>query len=64
MPESNETDFWLTPHHFISSQIRLTALSLREMQVSFLFGASARTCRENLYFDRQKIEMDWSIQVT
>ena len=35
-------------HHLSSSQIRLTALSLREMQASFLFGALARKYRENL----------------
>ena len=44
-------------YHFISSQIRLTALSLREMQVSFLFGASARKCREKLWLDRKKFEI-------
>ena len=48
MPESNETDSWLTPQQFISSQTGLTALSLCEMQVSFLFGASARKSNENL----------------
>ena len=35
-------------HHLISSEIQLTALSLREMQVGFLFGDPARKCRENL----------------
>ena len=44
-------------YHFISSQIRLTALSLREMQVSFLFGPSARKCREKLWFDRKRFEI-------
>ena len=50
-------------YHFISSQIRLTALSLREMQVNFLFGASARKCRENLKMAKD-LKFDWSIQAT
>ena len=41
----------------ISPQIRLTALSLSKMQASFLFGASARKCRENLWFDRKRFEI-------
>ena len=43
--------------HFISPQIQLTALSLREMQVSFLFSASAPKCRENLWFDYERFEI-------
>ena len=43
--------------HFISPQIRLTALSLREMQVNFLFSASAPKCRENLWFDCERFEI-------
>ena len=35
MPKSNEADFWLTSHHFISSNIHCAILreGLREMQV-------------------------------
>ena len=43
--------------HFISPQIRLTAQSLREMQVSFLFSALARKYRENLWFDCKRFEI-------
>ena len=46
----------------ISSQIQLTALSLREMQVSFLFGALAHKCRENLWFHCKRFEI-WLVNI-
>ena len=51
-------------YHFISLQIRLTALSLRETQVSFLFGASASKCREIYSSIAKDLKFDWSIQAT
>ena len=54
---------WISGSHLyilascITSQIQLTALFLREMQVSFLFGALAHKCRENLWLHCKRFEI-------
>ena len=51
-------------YHFISSHIRLTALFLREMQVSFLFGVRRVNVRRIYGSIAKDLKFDWSIQVT
>ena len=59
IPESNETDFWLTSLHLFASLTN--SIISTWMQVSFLFGASARKCRENFLFNRKRFEI-WLVK--
>ena len=48
-------DFWFTLLHLFTDPANCTISTW--IQISFLFGASARKCKENLEFDRKRFEI-------
>ena len=57
MPESNEIDFWLTLKQFVSSQIRLTALSY--VKCKLVFGLVRRHVGTIYSLITKNLEFDW-----